>query len=192
MAWKEISGTDGAYFVSDAGEVRSIDRYIVCKDGKAKHRKGHVLTGTKNSMGYLRVQIWRNGRKQRCFVHRLVAEAFVDNPNSLPVVNHKDFNPLNNRANNLEWCTERQNYDYSYNRGRYKRTDAWKSNLQDTLVNVMGKPVIGTRVSDGAELHFQSVNATRTVGFQPSCVSNCCQGKRASHKGYAWRFANGK
>lgn len=189
--WREIPGTNGTYSVSNEGRVRSEDRVEYDKNGRGVTHKGQHIAGMDNGSGYYKVTITQHGKRKRFYVHRLVAEAFCEKPKGCDQVNHKDFNPGNNRADNLEWVTNRQNFDYSWERGRFRRTEQWVSRLRSSLEEKMGMPVIGERISDGETVLYSTVNGCRVDGFQPSCVSCCCNGKRMSHKGYIWRFADG-
>ena len=99
--WKVIPGTNCMYWVSNEGRVKSVYKYSDRK-GRRTGTKEHILKPSENSMGYLRVSIRINGIAQRCFVHRLVADAFIPKDEGKNIVNHKDFNPHNNAAENLE------------------------------------------------------------------------------------------
>ena len=100
----------GLYEVSNLGRVRSLDR--TSSDGRVL--KGKILKLRLINNGYLRVGLNKDGRGQIFFrVHRLVATAFVPNPDNLPVVNHKDEDKSNNCVSNLEWCTQKHNIQYS-------------------------------------------------------------------------------
>lgn len=176
--WRDISGTNGYYQVSNYGNVRSC--------GKSGY---HEMRQRTNTQGYNRVFLSVPVHR-RAFVHRLVAAAFIPNPDNLPIVNHKDFNRKNCRADNLEWTTLQGNYDYSAKRGRYKRTEIWRERLTTTLRKTMGKPIIGTPINGGEEIVLSSLNQCRQYGFQPSCVSNVCSGKRAQTGEYKWRYAD--
>lgn len=101
MKWKEIPGTEGKYLISDTGKVFSVI-------------KNKMIAQGISNQGYARVEIKKDGIRKKYGVHRLVAETFIPNPNEYPVVNHKDENPLNNNANNLEWCTYKYNSNYGH------------------------------------------------------------------------------
>ena len=105
--WKDIDGYDGEYQVSNLGNVRSLN-YMRRKETRELSKK--------NIKGYPYVILYKNTKIQRKRIHRLVAEAFIPNPNNLPEVNHKDENKANNRVDNLEWCTHQYNFQYTYNR----------------------------------------------------------------------------
>lgn len=120
--WKDVIGYEGLYQVSDAGEVRSLDRYI--KQGsRMRFQKGRLLKAERCcSTGYMYVNLSNAGKVKHCTVHRLVAVAFISNPDNLPYINHKDENKGNNCADNLEWISNIDNLKYS---------DAWHKGIEN-------------------------------------------------------------
>ena len=109
--WKDIFGYDGAYQVSDLGRVRS-----------RKSGEWRVLMAYKEKCGYLKVDLFKNGKKKHFLVHRLVADVFIHNGNLLNTeINHKDENKTNNRTSNLEWCDRQYNMTYNDLHHRRKR-----------------------------------------------------------------------
>lgn len=112
--WKDVAGFEGLYQVSNFGNVRSVTRTITRSDGKVYVKQGKQLKSFVTNRGYEYVMLNDCNRKQHLkTVHRLVAQAFISNPNNLPIVNHKDENKLNNAASNLEWCTHAYNNVYN-------------------------------------------------------------------------------
>tara|TARA_R100001086_G_scaffold250083_1_gene193457 strand:- start:1531 stop:2301 length:771 start_codon:yes stop_codon:yes gene_type:complete len=107
--WKDIEGYSGYYQVSNDGEVRSLDREIVHKNGHSIVRKGKSLNKYKCSKGYYRVELSKHGTRKKMLVHRLVAQAFISNPNKKPCVNHKNGIKTDNNISNLEWCSYSEN-----------------------------------------------------------------------------------
>lgn len=189
--WKPIKGFEELYEVSNYGRIRSKDRVVNVPFGRRGIVRGKILKPQPNSKGYLRIFLADGtGKKKRIFIHRIVAQNFLDNPFNLPVVNHLDFDCTNNRADNLEWTTLKGNMQYSLIRGRLKRTKEWLANQKRGLELAMGKSVIGTNEITGETIFFKALNDCAKSGFQPSCVSNCCTGKRKHHLGFTWRFAN--
>ncbi len=109
--WRPVKGYEGLYEVSDAGRVRSLDAVRPC--GKSvRFSKGRTLRIQKSSNGYRQVVLSKEGNSRYFRVHRLVAEAFLDNPYGLPEVNHIDEDKTNNAVSNLEWCTHQYNNSY--------------------------------------------------------------------------------
>lgn len=122
--WKDVVGYEGFYQVSNLGQVKSMPRTVHAGFGTnhfANHLNGRLLKPGlqgKRNLKYYAVTLSKYGKVKRCLVHRLVAEAFISNPENLPVVNHKDENPLNNVADNLEWCSVYQNNNYGTRKQR--------------------------------------------------------------------------
>ena len=110
--WKSIPGYECLYEVSNLGRVRSLDRYVKGKSESYRLHKGKVLSPGKDKDGYLQVCLCCNGKYKIISVHRLVAQAFIPNPDNLPMINHKDEVKTNNSVDNLEWCTVKYNSNY--------------------------------------------------------------------------------
>jgi len=127
--WKDINGYEGYYQISNKGNVRSLNRYIKYDDGRVRFHKGKNMKPHPSSSGYLCIKLSKNGLFYHTFLHRLIAEAFIENPNNLPIINHKDENPSNNSIENLEWCT--YEYNNSYNNLRERRDATFKKRLID-------------------------------------------------------------
>lgn len=110
--WKSIDGYDGKYQVSNLGRVKSVFTTYVTKNGLIKKYRDVILKQMVQKNGYLYVCLWSENRKKNFLTHRLVAKAFVPNPNQHPEVNHKDEDKNNNSAVNLEWCEHIYNMNY--------------------------------------------------------------------------------
>jgi hypothetical protein len=124
--WKDIKGYEGLYQVSNHGNVRSLEREVrQGKYGKTRNVGGYLMNQTDNGNGYLIVFLSRNSKRKNHYVHRLVAAHFVENVGNYKYVNHKDYDTMNNCADNLEWCTQQQNIRYSSDRMR-KPHKQWK------------------------------------------------------------------
>ena len=106
--WRPIEGYEGLYEVSSYGRVRSLDKY----DSMNRFLRGRILRLFTDGLGYLRAQLYSNSKRKSFLVHRLVAQAFIPNPDNLPQVNHRDENPSNDNVDNLEWCDGKYNVNY--------------------------------------------------------------------------------
>lgn len=157
--YKDVKGYEGLYLISDEGEVISL------KHDKPKRLK----TGLRGRDGlfYEFVSLAKNG-ENKCFsVHRLVAEAFLDNPNNFPEVNHKDENPLNNCVDNLEWCTRQYNIDYS----KSKRVEQFEN---------------GEKIAE-----YKSIaEASRQTGIKRTAINNNLTGWSETAGGYTWKYTD--
>lgn len=126
--WKDIKSYEGYYQVSNLGRVRSVNRIVIRGDGQREKRKGQLMklrysnskkALEKNSNKRVSVILNKNGKKTCHLVHRLVAEAFIPNPENKETVNHIDGNTQNNSINNLEWATRSENVQHAYDNGLY-------------------------------------------------------------------------
>lgn len=111
-AWRSISGYEGLYEVSSNGKVRSLEREVITSDGKLKVFRSQVLRSSKDKDGYLLVHLYKDGKSSTRRVHLLVATAFIPNPNGFTEVNHLNEVKDDNRVENLEWCTRKENMNY--------------------------------------------------------------------------------
>ena len=135
--WKPVVGYEGYYEVSNLGNVRSLDRANITKKGHIERRKGRVMSKI-NSHGYLRASLKKDNIPKFILIHRLVAEAFIPNPENKPQVNHKDLNKANNRVDNLEWNTALENNKHAQlNRANYFGERHCKSKVNNEIVKEM-------------------------------------------------------
>ncbi len=124
--WCDVNGYDGLYQISNYGNVLSLKRKVKQgKYGKTRVVGEKIMKPTDNGNGYLIVSLRSCNSRKNFYIHRLVAEHFVANCTGGDYVNHKDYDTHNNRADNLEWCTQRQNILYSAHRMR-KPHKQWK------------------------------------------------------------------
>lgn len=180
--WRDVVGYEGYYQVSNTGKVRSVDRVVARSDGKMQNCKGKILSLI-DRRGYLHVNLCKDLKTKSVKVHRLVAMAFIPNPSKLPIINHKDENPKNNRVENLEWC------DVKYNSNYGTRNEKVSQNTRNAGKRV--HPVVATSITTGCRIYFPSINEAQRHGFSACCVSACCTGRSKTHMGYTWKYDNG-
>lgn len=190
--WKDIAGYEGSYQVSNMGRVKSLDRMVNSARSSTGLRlsKGRVLKtyfarygkcrkNRNTDRAYELVHLY-NGVYDKAFsIHRLVAKAFIPNPNNLPQVNHKDENPANNRASNLEWC------DSSYNANYGTRNKRVSTNRKDKT------PVNQFSVNGEFIAQYESLTmAAKSTNVRISLISAVCRGLQSSAAGFVWKFAD--
>ena len=181
--WKDVVGYEGRYMVSNLGNVKSV---IFKKNGKEKNLK--LLDGK----DYLQVRLRKDGKGKTLKVHRIVAKAFLDNPNNYNVVNHKNWNKHDNRAENLEWCSYSYNNWYLPNRKEpmpMPKAKAKKENGYKNGNKSFAKPkqVICLETGDV----FASISeAARNTNVEQSNISRCLRGRQRTCGGYHWKYAN--
>jgi len=124
--WKSIKGYNGDYLISNKGNI------ISNKRARGRPIKSHNVGG-----GYRMVPLCENGNVKNKLVHRLVAKAFIPNPQNKPQINHIDSNPSNNDVNNLEWATQSENMIHSYKNGRQSRSGEQNHNSKLTEKEVL-------------------------------------------------------
>lgn len=130
--WRDVVGYEGIYEVSNMGNVRT-------KEGKTtwQHYSGtrvwkqRILTQMKDNRNACSVNLWKDRKNKGFLVHRLVAIAFIPNPNNYPIINHKDCNPSNNNVDNIEWCDNTYNINHAYDNGLMKETNLELIRLKD-------------------------------------------------------------
>ncbi len=179
--WRDIQGFEGAYQVSSLGNVRSLERHVNTWNAY-KTLKTQFLKPCKRN-GYLYVSLQR----KQYAVHRLVAEAFIPNPENKPQVNHKNENKSDNRAENLEWVTAKENINYGTcltRRAETQRKLGNQINNKGTSV-----PVLCVELN----IVFSSIHeAVRFgAGKDESAITKCCKNKIQTHNQKHWRYANG-
>ena len=166
--WKDIEGYEGLYQVSNMGRVRSLRKNIILRQGITR--------------GYERVVLSTNNIQKGYYIHRLVATAFISNPDNLYQVNHKDENKTNNRVDNLEWCTREYNYNYGT---RGKRISLKNTNGKKSKITLQ-YDINGNLIKEWKS----TMDVQRNLGFNQSSISKCCRGKYACAYGYIWKYKN--
>ena len=156
-------------------KVVGFEKYEVSNLGKIRNIKsGKILKPWLHNNGYLMHCLYKNNKSKNLLLHRIVATAFIDNPEEKPCVNHIDENKLNNDLSNLEWCTVRENNVHGT---RIKRA-----------AEKLSQKVIQLDLDDNVLNEFESMKqAERETGVFASHIGASCNGKRKSAGGYKWK-----
>ncbi len=178
--WKDIEGYEGLYQISNLGRVKRLDRYVKGRWGNYYLLNGKLIKERKTKDGYLRVGL-QTGKKQKMFaIHRLVAKAFIPNPDNLPQVNHKDENKENNCVDNLEWCTAKYNINYG-NCIEYRSKKRINGKNSKTVYQYS---IDGQFIKEWPSTR----EIQRSLGFAKSNIVTCCNGKIKTAYGYKWSY----
>ena len=178
--WRDIEGFEGLYQVSADGKIYS-------------NYSNKILVERKDKLGYCRVNLYKNKRCYSKTVHRLVALAFIPNPQRLPIINHKDENPSNNNVNNLEWCTYSYNTSYGTARQRSVAHTNYEARTRVTdyakCARSRMKPVL--QIKDGKVVKRWNSAKEAILALSKSGhanISEACQGKRKTVLGFEWKY----
>jgi hypothetical protein len=164
--WRDVKGYENLYQVNRKGEVRS-------------SHKGYweKLSAGIADRGYRHFLLHKDGKRKNVRGCRLVAEAYIPNPDNLPFVNHKDENPTNDCVDNLEWCTCEYNNTY----GTLKE--------RQSMNNPKNRPVCMLEPDGTLVREFRNMNeAAKYISGNHSCISRCCSGKIHTYKGKIWKY----
>ena len=176
--WRPVDEYEGLYEVSTLGRVKSMRGKTRIAD-----KDGGILRQKTDTGGYYRVNLYKNNHCKSALVSRLVATAFIPNPNGLPHVGHQDDNPKNNAVTNLYWTEPCENNRHN---GKLERLHIAHKDKIKQIAKKLSIKVVGTSVVNGSRITFDSMQETLQHGFEPSKVSMCVNGKRLTHKGYKW------
>lgn len=188
--WKDIKEYEGIYQISNFGRVKRLDSVIA-----TKHRSGKLvnvlkqerfLIPTDNGHNYLIVGLSKNNKRKNYYVHRLVAEAFISNPQNKTQVNHKNGDKSNNNIENLEWVTAQENMIHS-------------SKVLKTKYNLTGlnasrekqkRKVDMFDVNGNFIKKFDSIaEASRKTKVWQGCICGCCRGEYKTAGGFLWKYS---
>lgn len=170
--WKDIPGYNGKYQVSNMGKVRAMWRNNQYEE---KIGEPHLLKQSEHRQGYLKVYLSLDGESKGYYVHRLVAEAFIPNPDNLPQVNHKSEIKSENFVDNLEWCDGKYNSNYGTRPERHGKLVSKPIIQYDLNGNIIGEYKSAKEIEDA-------------LGYNAGYISLVCNGHRPQAYGYLWKF----
>lgn len=177
--WKDIENFEGLYQVSNLGNIKSFP-----KKGSYKTiiMKPFIVSG-KKTKGYYGIELRKNSKRFPKLVHRLVAETFIPNPNNLLQVNHINGNRLDNRVDNLEWCTQSDNIKHAYKNGlmkpKFGKNNGWHT-------EILQYDLQGNFIKEWSSIS----EAKKQLGINN--ITNACSGKYKKAGGYIWKYKHRK
>lgn len=165
--WKSVNNYNGIYEVSNLGNIRNA-------------HTGRILKTSHSVGGYEQVVLCKNGKTTTHYVHRLVATAFIDNPNNLPCVNHKDENTGNNVLENLEWISYKDNANYGTKNER----------ISNARKDVYTRPVMAIDKDGKFAIYASLKSASVETGVGKQNIYNCLKGYYKNAGGLRWLYAD--
>ena len=204
--WKSIKSYEGLYEISSLGRVKSLNYR-----GTGKEK---VLKNIEDYKGYLMVGLTKNGKQKKFKIHRLVAEAFIPNPEGKPCIDHINTIRNDNRVENLRWVTYKENNNNQLTKKKYSEnhreqtgenhpmygkhhSEETKKKMSEAKKgkycgenNPNSKPVIqiDPNTNEIVNTYSGTNEVARQTGFNQSAISSCCRGERKTHKGYKWMY----
>lgn len=157
--------------------IKNYPEYEICSNGQVYSlRRNTFLKPIVTKKGYTQVNLSVNGKRKAVLIHRLVAEAFIPNPDNLPEIDHIDTNRANNNVDNLRWCTRQENENNPLTRKHISESSPYK------------RPIIAI-APDGTITEYESLaEAERTGLFDHRGISAVCSGKQKTHRGYKFEY----
>ena len=179
--WRDIDGFEGRYQISSEGRIKSVDVYTIDTIGRRQLHRGKFLKVRYDKDGYKKISLY-DGKSYS--IHRLVAQAFIPNPNNYPIINHKDENKQNNCVENLEWCT------YKYNANYGTAIDRKKANTDYVeLAKKHHKRIVQNTLNDAPIKEWASIKeASDSLNLDKGSICKCLKGKVKTCGGYKWKY----
>ena len=179
--WRDVEGYEGLYQVSNEGRVKTLGRTVNYNDGRTRYFEPKILSQHYDKDGYCQVCFSIDGKTYQKKVHRLVAQAFIPNPNNYPMVNHKDECKTNNFVENLEWCDCKYNLNYGTNPARISERVRNNKYISKEIVQI-------TLDGNIVRVYPSTREVERELGLWHTGVSACALGKNNSCGGFKWKF----
>ena len=177
--WKDVPNYEGIYKASNFGRIKMVKRTLTDSLGKKINKKEHILKPRTGNRYYM-IALYKNGKREDLLLHRVIAQTFIPNPENKPFVNHKDENCFNNCSDNLMWCTQKENMNWGTINERMSKNSKSKRKVNQYDMN-------GNFIKqwDCMTDFYKSKGLKLKTG-----IIECCKGRRQSHMGYKWKYAD--
>ena len=177
--WKDVPNYEGIYKASNFGRIKMVKRTLIDSLGKKINKKEHILKPRTGNRYYM-IALYKNGKREDLLLHRVIAQTFIPNPENKPFVNHKDENCFNNCSDNLMWCTQKENMNWGTINERMSKNS--KSKRKVNQYDMDGNYI---KTWDCMTDFYKSKGLKLKTG-----IIECCKGRRQSHMGYKWKYAD--
>lgn len=186
--WKDIKGYEGLYQISNLGNVKKIKnkKYNINKKEVEEKEINKYISIGKHKLGYKNVKLTdKNGIRKNLFLHRIIAEAFIENPNNFNIINHKDGDKSNNDINNLEWTSQKDNVNH-----------AWKNGLCENVRKVCAingrkkskKIIQKNKNGEVIKVWNSTMDIERELGILHNNITSCCKHYNRTAGGFIWEY----
>lgn len=179
--WKDVVGWEGCYKVSSLGRILSLGRFVMFH-AYTKMIDPCLMQQHRGRNGYLSVTLKKNGKRKCISVHRLVAIAFIPNPNNYPCIDHANDNQTDNRACNLQWCT------HKFNNSKEHHRIAESLSQKGKILSSIRKPIVQLSTNGDLIQIFPSMTDADLNGFKHSAIHRVIHNKLKTHRGFKWMY----
>ncbi|MDU5475929.1 NUMOD4 domain-containing protein [Pantoea sp.] len=177
--WKDIPGFEGLYQASINGEIKSVPREVLRKDGSTRFYSGKPVKQYLRKSGYLDVKLSKGGKQHTFLSHRVIALTFISNPENKPAIDHLNGVKNDNRAVNLEWVTAQENNQRLWSAGR-------GNNPKGREAKRFRCPIKAMNYDTGEVIILCGTAEIKAAGFNPHNVTACLQGYRRTCRGFSF------
>lgn len=190
--WRDIKGYEGLYQISNEGRVKSLPREWKCARNESGNRNhNEIIMSPQLRLNYYRVRLVKDGVGKNKSIHRLVAEAFIDNPDNKPVIDHINGNSIDNRVENLRWCTQKENNGFELHRKNIGKAQLGRKHSEETIEKVrkkLYKPINQYDLDGNLIATYASAKEAAIItNSNYVSICQCRTGRNKTANGYIWK-----